>query len=81
MRICYFCKKSIGFLDFKQHNCRNFTYEELEKIWNSPYVQLYCCFCYNLVQRHHNRRLQRKKKFLNSIKIDMNGQRLIVEWL
>ena len=26
-------------------------YKQLKKLWRSPYVQLYCCGCYNKLRR------------------------------
>ena len=47
-RKCYRCEKDIFFKDFEEVNT---DYDPdnspfLEEIWNSPYVKLFCCFCF-----------------------------------
>ena len=45
-RKCLNCQKEIGFGDYCIRNESKISKENLVKIWESPYVQLYCCSCF-----------------------------------
>ena len=46
-RKCFRCGKH---LDFKNYikNISSKTKEHLTKLWNSPYIEFFCCHCYNI---------------------------------
>ncbi|TXT67666.1 MAG: hypothetical protein BAJALOKI1v1_30029 [Promethearchaeota archaeon] len=46
-RLCWACGIPLNFWDF----CSSFREDELEKmikLWQSKYVEFYCCACFNL---------------------------------
>lgn len=45
-RKCYNCQKEIGYGDFWITNHNIMSNEILEKMWKSPYVELFCCTCF-----------------------------------
>jgi hypothetical protein len=50
---CFKCKRKLYF----DHVCTintSFSFEALEKLWNSPHVQFLCCECYNLANGINN---------------------------
>ncbi|KKN24026.1 hypothetical protein LCGC14_0898950, partial [marine sediment metagenome] len=46
-RECCVCNNHLDFLNFISQSVNHefYTLEQLEKIWNSPHIQLYCCKC------------------------------------
>ena len=45
-RKCYNCQKEISYSDFYISNQWKMNKEQLRLIWESPYIELYCCKCY-----------------------------------
>lgn len=45
-RICFKCQKVMHYVDFYRNNISKILMLQLEKIWKSPHIKLYCCSCY-----------------------------------
>ncbi|KKK98017.1 hypothetical protein LCGC14_2646950 [marine sediment metagenome] len=45
-RICFKCQKVMHFVHFYRNNLSEIPMLQLEKIWKTPHIQLYCCSCY-----------------------------------
>ena len=52
--ICFKCKRKLKFIELYGIN-REYSeafnmplYKRLKKLWKSPYVEFYCCVCFNL---------------------------------
>ena len=45
-RICFKCKEEMNFIHYYRNNLSEMTIQQLEKIWKSPHIQLFCCRCY-----------------------------------
>jgi len=45
-RECFKCKKEMNYIHYHRDNISKMTTLQLEKIWKSPHVQLFCCKCY-----------------------------------
>lgn len=45
-RACFRCGKPLIFEDYIKNNTSIKTEEQLTKIWNSKYIEFYCCHCY-----------------------------------
>jgi len=48
-RKCFKCQTEIYYSEFYSNNISKIPIQQLEKIWNSPYIQLYCCRCYEII--------------------------------
>lgn len=46
-RKCYKCNKYLDFDDFFHTNIQIYEKNELYRLWQSNYLELYCCQCYN----------------------------------
>lgn len=62
-RKCFKCQMIIGFTGFYIRN-KDMTKEQLEKIWDSPYVQLFCCSCFRK-EENKEESLKKREKLLN----------------
>jgi len=47
---CFKCQTEIYYTEFYSNNISKIPIQQLEKIWNSPYIRLYCCRCFNKKQ-------------------------------
>lgn len=45
-RKCFKCQIEMCYGDYYEHNISTTPMRQLEKIWKSPHIQLYCCRCY-----------------------------------
>ena len=52
--VCFKCKRELRFIELYGIN-REYSeafniplYKRLKKLWKSPYVEFYCCVCFNL---------------------------------
>ncbi len=59
-RECFKCKEEMNYVDYHRNNISKMTTLQLEKIWKSHHVQLFCCKCYN-------KNKKRIKKILGTI--------------
>lgn len=62
------CQKKIGYGEFRMRNALKLSKEALENIWNSPYVQLYCCSCFRKKRRDKesfNKLAKKRERLLN----------------
>lgn len=67
-RKCLNCQTEIGFGDFRVRNQKEIPKEDLEKIWKSPYVQLYCCSCFRKQERENklfDKLVKKRERLLN----------------
>ncbi len=55
-RECFKCKEEMNYIHYHRDNISKMTTLQLEKIWKSPHVQLFCCKCYN----KNKKRIKRK---------------------
>ena len=55
-RECFKCKEEMNYIHYHRENISKMTTLQLEKIWKSPHVQLFCCKCYN----KNKKRIKRK---------------------
>ena len=62
-RECFNCHREIGFTGFYIRN-KDMTKEQLEKIWESPYIELYCCSCFRK-EENKEESLKKREKLLN----------------
>ncbi|MHA1756788.1 MAG: Rab family GTPase [Promethearchaeota archaeon] len=46
IRKCFKCNRPLYYYEFYSANISKFPEDTLIKIWMSPYIQLYCCYCY-----------------------------------
>ena len=46
-RECFRCKKEMNFIHYYRNNISEMSIQQLEKIWRSPRIQIFCCKCYN----------------------------------
>lgn len=52
-RNCFRCGKKLIFEDFLKNKGVS-EEEEFIKIWNSKYIELFCCRCYNLKMKYNS---------------------------
>ena len=45
-RECFKCKEKMNFIHYYRNNISENSIQELEKIWKSSHIQLFCCKCY-----------------------------------
>lgn len=45
-RKCFKCQIEMHYVDYVRNNISTISMRQLEKIWKSPHIQLYCCRCY-----------------------------------
>lgn len=45
-RKCFKCQKIMSFTHFYNNNISEISILQLEKLWKSPHIQLFCCRCY-----------------------------------
>ena len=57
-RYCYRCGKQLNFDDFLKNNNTAKTPEELKRIWNSNYIELYCCHCYCFKTKYQHDKIE-----------------------
>lgn len=50
-RICPICEKEMTIENFYYYSDLNYECIELDKLWNSKYVQIMCCDCTYIVKR------------------------------
>ncbi len=50
-RICFRCGQEISFSNFKCHKPKSFSVLQMRDIWDSPYIQLFCCKCFGKVRK------------------------------
>jgi hypothetical protein len=55
IRKCYKCGRTLLFHEFYDSNNKNFSEDRLFKLWESPYLQFYCCTCYKDLSYNQNR--------------------------
>ncbi len=55
-RECYVCNNRLDFLNFISVSVNHefYTLEQLEKIWKSPHISLYCCGCQEVVYQNNH---------------------------
>jgi len=55
-RECHVCKNRLDFLNFISQSVNHefYTLEQLEGIWESHYIQLYCCKCVELEYQNNH---------------------------
>jgi Ras-related protein Rab-7A len=46
IRKCYKCNRSLFFHEFSDSNNKLYSEQRLLELWESPYLQFYCCNCY-----------------------------------
>lgn len=46
IRKCFACGKSLFYHEFSDSNRKTYDEERLLELWESPYLQFYCCSCY-----------------------------------
>ena len=51
LRQCWSCKKSLDFNGFKIINA-SLPKDKLIQLWESPYLQFFCCSCYKDIRNH-----------------------------
>lgn len=50
-RRCFRCGKELDFENFIKNSAPK-TIEHFTNIWNSEYIELYCCHCYSFKTRY-----------------------------
>ena len=68
LRKCFGCQTKIGFGDFRRRNCHTIRQKDLEKIWDSPYIQLYCCTCFKKKEKDKvsfDKFIKKRERLLN----------------
>jgi len=60
-RACFRCGKQLNFEDYIQNNGLK-SENELIKIWNCKYVELYCCNCFCLKTKYEPLYKYKKEK-------------------
>ncbi len=54
-RECFKCKEEMNYIHYYRDNISKMTTFQLEKIWKSRHVQLFCCKCYNKKKKRKKR--------------------------
>ena len=62
-RICWNCKKTLNFIEIYEQN-RDLEKERLSKLWNHPYIQFYCCACFDRIKQEEISDERREKSKL-----------------
>ena len=62
-RRCWDCKKTLNFTEIYERN-RDLEKERLSKLWNHPYIQFYCCDCFDRIKQEEISDERREKSKL-----------------
>lgn len=62
-RRCWDCKKTLNFTEIYEQN-RELEKERLSKLWNHPYIQFYCCACFDRIKQEEISDERREKSKL-----------------
>ncbi len=62
-RVCFKCKTDMDYLHYHRNNVSKTTTLQLEKIWKSHHVQIFCCGCYKkTIRKEKLEKLIKKRK-------------------
>jgi len=70
-RECFKCKKEMNFNHYYKNSISEMSIQQLEKIWKSSHIQLFCCRCYKkklLFKKWRERFTKVKTKYLKGSK-------------
>ncbi len=71
-KLCWACKSELVFSEICESNL-NFTEEAIRILWQNPFIEFYCCKCFNDEKRLIEIKKQQKKikNKLENIKKDV----------